>query len=207
MDLGNKILEFRKKNSLSQEELAEKLNVTRQTISKWELNGTSPDITQAKELSKIFKISLDELVDNDIRDILTEKISNTERLAGLTIKILKFFGFFTLTVFTFYIIYKLFYVSTYAWFVGDAYDLNCTLDGKTYSYKVSYETRIDKNSSKNKNIINEETRYKIGKLERMEGSSYLGGIIDIEKYEYYDQFEEAVYGYFEQNGGNCSFDQ
>ena len=53
MDLGKKILELRKKENLSQEQLAEKMNVTRQTISKWELNETKPDIKQAKELSAI----------------------------------------------------------------------------------------------------------------------------------------------------------
>ena len=47
-----------------------KMNVTRQTISKWELNETTPDIKQAKELSKIFKISLDELTNNDINDLV-----------------------------------------------------------------------------------------------------------------------------------------
>ncbi len=92
MNIGNKIYTLRKKANLSQEELALKLSVTRQTISKWELGETSPDIKQAKELSKIFKISLDELCDNDIKDIMQEKISNTERLAGLTIKILKVMG-------------------------------------------------------------------------------------------------------------------
>jgi transcriptional regulator with XRE-family HTH domain len=56
MNLGNKIIELRKKNNLSQEELAEKVGVTRQTISKWELEETSPDIKQAKNLSKIFNI-------------------------------------------------------------------------------------------------------------------------------------------------------
>ena len=54
MEIGNKILELRKKNNLSQEALAEKIGVTRQTISKWELGETSPDIKQAKELSKVF---------------------------------------------------------------------------------------------------------------------------------------------------------
>ena len=49
MEIGNKILELRKKANLSQEQLAEKINVTRQTISKWELNETTPDIKQAKE--------------------------------------------------------------------------------------------------------------------------------------------------------------
>ena len=92
MEIGNKILELRKKGNLSQEQLAEKINVTRQTISKWELNETTPDIKQAKELSKIFKVSLDELTGNDVNKILVQKISNTEKLAGIIVKILKFIG-------------------------------------------------------------------------------------------------------------------
>lgn len=82
MNLGNKIMTLRKKNNLSQEDLAEKVGVTRQTISKWELEETTPDINQAKKLSMIFNISLDELVNNDVNSILIEKVSNTERLAG-----------------------------------------------------------------------------------------------------------------------------
>ena len=92
MEIGNKILELRKKNGLSQEELAEKVGVARQTISKWELGETSPDLKQSKELSKIFNVSLDELVDNNTKDVIIEKVSNTEKLAGLIIKILKFIG-------------------------------------------------------------------------------------------------------------------
>lgn len=85
MNLGNKIMTLRKKNNLSQEDLAEKVGVTRQTISKWELEETTPDINQAKKLSMIFNISLDELVNNDVNSILIEKVSNTERLAGIII--------------------------------------------------------------------------------------------------------------------------
>ena len=92
MEIGNKIMELRKKNNLSQEELAEKVGVSRQTISKWELGETSPDIKQAKLLSEIFNVSLDELVNNDIKDILIEKTTNTEKLAGMIIKILKVIG-------------------------------------------------------------------------------------------------------------------
>ena len=90
--MGNKILELRKQEKLSQEQLAEKMNVTRQTISKWELNETTPDIKQAKELSKIFKVSLDELTDNDISNIVVQKVSNTEKLAGLVLKVSKWLG-------------------------------------------------------------------------------------------------------------------
>ena len=92
MDLGKKILELRKKENLSQEQLAEKMNVTRQTISKWELNETTPDIKQAKELSKLFKISLDELTDNDMTTLVMQKVSNTEKLAGLVLKVSKWLG-------------------------------------------------------------------------------------------------------------------
>ena len=92
MDLGKKILELRKKENLSQEQLAEKINVTRQTISKWELNETTPDIKQAKELSKLFKISLDELTDNDMTALVMQKVSNTEKLAGLVLKVSKWLG-------------------------------------------------------------------------------------------------------------------
>ena len=92
MDLGKKILELRKKENLSQEQLAEKINVTRQTISKWELNETTPDIKQAKELSKLFKISLDELTENDMTTLVMQKVSNTEKLAGLVLKVSKWLG-------------------------------------------------------------------------------------------------------------------
>ena len=66
MNINEKILLLRKKEGLSQESLAEKLNVTRQTISNWELGQTSPDILQAKSIARIFKISLDDLKDNQL---------------------------------------------------------------------------------------------------------------------------------------------
>ena len=92
MELGNKIYEYRKKLGLSQEQLAEKIGVSRQTISKWELGETSPDIKQAHMLSQIFSVSLDELTGNDTKEVIYEKVSNTEKLAGLIIKILKVLG-------------------------------------------------------------------------------------------------------------------
>lgn len=66
MSLGNNLYNARKKSGLSQEEVAEKLGVSRQTISKWELDETLPDIRQSKRLSDIYKLTLDELVDFDI---------------------------------------------------------------------------------------------------------------------------------------------
>lgn len=66
MDLGNNLCNARKKSGLSQEEIAEKLGVSRQTISKWETNETLPDIRQAKRLSQIYNLSLDDLIDFDV---------------------------------------------------------------------------------------------------------------------------------------------
>ncbi len=66
MAIGEKIIELRKKYNLTQEKLAEKIEVSRQTVSNWESNSTSPDLLQASKLTKIFKISLDELVDNNL---------------------------------------------------------------------------------------------------------------------------------------------
>lgn len=116
MGLGNKILTFRKKENITQEELAEKLNVTRQTISKWELEETAPDIEQAKQLAQIFKVSLDELVDNDVKDLLIEKVSNTEKLAGMIIKIMKVGG---IILFTLFIIDIIIFLSFTVWNVID----------------------------------------------------------------------------------------
>ena len=66
MSLGSSLLRARKNSGLSQEEVAEKLGVSRQTISKWELDETLPDIRQSKRLSTLYRLTLDELVDFDV---------------------------------------------------------------------------------------------------------------------------------------------
>lgn len=92
MTVGENIHILRKKKGISQEQLGEQIGVTRQTISNWELNETSPNTEQLKLLSKSFNISIDDLLDNDIKTVLAEKVSNTEKLAGIVIKILKVLG-------------------------------------------------------------------------------------------------------------------
>ena len=92
MELGKQIYELRKKANLSQEQLAEKMAVSRSAVAKWELGETAPDIKQAQILSQIFNISLDELTGNDTKEVIYEKVSNTEKLAGLIIKIIKIWG-------------------------------------------------------------------------------------------------------------------
>lgn len=132
-------MELRKKNHLSQEELAEKVGVARQTISKWELGDTSPDIKQAKELSKIFNISLDELVDNDIKNILVEKTTNTEKLAGMIIKILKFIGIIFLVLFIIDIIAFIFFTFNKKSVIASSIssvEITCSIDDNDYLIEV-----------------------------------------------------------------------
>ncbi len=71
MSLGNNLFHARKKSGLSQEEVAGKLGVSRQTISKWELDETLPDICQSKKLANLYGLSLDELIafDIDVKEI------------------------------------------------------------------------------------------------------------------------------------------
>lgn len=64
MKFSEKIMNLRKEKGWSQEEFAQKINVTRQTVSKWELDQTVPDMNKLIEISKLFEISLDELVNN-----------------------------------------------------------------------------------------------------------------------------------------------
>jgi transcriptional regulator with XRE-family HTH domain len=66
MNLGNSLFHARKKCGLSQEDVAEKLGVSRQTVSKWETDETLPDIRQSKKMSVLYNMSLDELIEFDI---------------------------------------------------------------------------------------------------------------------------------------------
>ena len=79
MSLGNNISKARKRSGMSQEVVAEKLGVSRQTISKWESNETIPDIYQCKKLAKLYHLTLDELIEFDI-DLqeIQEVIDNTD---------------------------------------------------------------------------------------------------------------------------------
>ena len=76
MILADKIIELRKKNGWSQEELAEKLEVSRQAVSKWESAQSVPDMNRVLLLSKVFGVSTDYL----LKDELGEEAARTEPL-------------------------------------------------------------------------------------------------------------------------------
>lgn len=74
MGFSENLIGLRKKQGLSQEALGNKLNVTRQTVSKWELAETTPEMSKLVEMSEIFDISVDELIGKAPINSSNEKI-------------------------------------------------------------------------------------------------------------------------------------
>ena len=74
--LGKKIQQLRKDNGMSQEELASKLTISRQAISKWELGESMPDTENIVQLSKLFGVSTGFLLNDDFRDEVTKTVDN-----------------------------------------------------------------------------------------------------------------------------------
>ena len=186
MEIGKKIMNLRKKNSLSQEELAEKVGVARQTISKWELGETSPDLKQAKELSRIFNISLDELTDNDIKNVLVEKTSNTEKLAGLIFKLIKFMAIFIVVAPILLITLRIIFKNIHEKNSGRLMNTKivCTLHDESYGYEFLY---YENN----------------GQIKEAGGDGYLINITDANKYEDAYQALDKIDAYVKNNGGSC----
>lgn len=77
MELGKQIKKYRQEKQLSQEELANRIYVTRQTVSNWENDKSYPDVNSLLLLSEIFQISLDKLIKGDI-DTMKEVIKKEE---------------------------------------------------------------------------------------------------------------------------------
>ena len=160
--------------------------MARQTISKWELGETSPDLKQAKELSKIFNVSLDELTDNNIKDILVEKTSNTEKLAGLILKLIKFIFIFIIVAPILLIALRIVYKNIYEKNSGRLMNakIECTLHDKTYGYEFNYY----------------ETT---GEIKEAGGDGYLANITGLDRYSDVYQTLDIIDAYVKNNGGTC----
>lgn len=107
MNIGEKIFELRKEKKLSQEEVAEKLNVTRQTVSKWETNQSTPDFDKIIPLCELFEISTDELLrgvkkdeteneksetkKEEVTELLDDETKKVRRAKGISISIFIYF--------------------------------------------------------------------------------------------------------------------
>lgn len=105
MKFNEKLVMLRKQQNLSQEQVSEKLGVARQTISKWELGETTPEMDKLIIISKLYDITLDELMkeDNEGKNVNDPNNMNSQKLAGLTIKFLKGIGIFIFIVAILYV--------------------------------------------------------------------------------------------------------
>ena len=102
MNFNEKLIKLRKEAGLSQEDLGNKLNVARQTVSKWELGETTPEMDKLVKISEIFNISLDALIkeENNAEKNNETNLNNTnsQKLAALVINILKGLGIFLIVL-------------------------------------------------------------------------------------------------------------
>lgn len=78
MELGKQIRKYRKEQSFSQDELAEKVYVSRQTISNWENDKSYPDVNSLILLSEVFHTSIDNLIKGDV-EVMKEQVKNEDR--------------------------------------------------------------------------------------------------------------------------------
>ena len=93
MTLGERLLNLRKEAHLSQEEVAEKLDVTRQTVSKWETDQSTPDFDKIVPLCKLYNISSDELLTGNKknRQEITSETKRIKKTRYILISVLLFF--------------------------------------------------------------------------------------------------------------------
>lgn len=190
--LGEKIISERKKCKLSQEDLAEKLGITRQTISNWELNETSPDLKQASKLCDIFNISLDELTGKE-NTILT-KLDKTESNSKLIIKLVKTVGITLGTLIFILLCIVSIYIYSTNYYTAEP---TATGEGKIcyYNSKISDYTVMKNNSDGS-------LSYDIGDINIMNDLD----LYNVKKGEPKEILEKIV-KYIKDNGGTCLEDK
>jgi len=98
MKFEEKLIKLRKEHALSQEELAEKLDVTRQTISKWELGQSKPDMEKLMKISTFFNVSIESLTD-DTQEVNKDNKGGTSTMDKPIVKILIIVGIIILIIF------------------------------------------------------------------------------------------------------------
>lgn len=108
MNIGNKLIALRAEKKMSQSELAELLDVSRQTVSKWECNISDPEIGRITQIALIFNVTTDYLLDNSVDStVMQTNITNnkTEFKLKRTSKQILLFWLVTILVILFTFIY------------------------------------------------------------------------------------------------------
>ncbi|MCM1498330.1 MAG: helix-turn-helix transcriptional regulator [Clostridium sp.] len=146
MNLGEQIRKYRTELSLSQDQLAEKLFVSRQSVSNWENDKTYPDIKSLLLLSELFSVSLDQLVKGDV-EIMKQEINEQDRadlsrksailsilflaILLLPIPLARFFGWWGL------LIYLMIWAVSF-WYASEVEKYKKRLDIQTYREIVAF---------------------------------------------------------------------
>lgn len=150
MKINEKLISLRKEKGWSQEELANKLDISRQAISKWELGESVPDTNNMMQLSKLYGKSIDDLLDNTS---ITQKIKLKN--------VLKILGLLLILIFIIYMIISIF-----------KYNAINEINKKFASYDVltNYKFSVSEFTMNQENIIDQkdtEVYYKDGILKKI----------------------------------------
>lgn len=141
MEIEKKLKDFREKAGLTQEQVAEAVMVSRQTISNWENGKSLPDIISVIKLSSLYKISIDELLKGDCK--MREKIEKDANVADTNKKVILITAIVTLAALVIYII---------SIFVGGSFNNFCenaikwVLAGIGIAFTVTYLININRNN-------------------------------------------------------------
>ena len=189
MKLGEKVLKLRKKFNISQEQLGEQVGVTRQTISNWELGETSPNPEQLKLLSKALNISIDELLENDIKSVEKDEVNKIEGNPNKFLKLSKTIGIIIGIILFFFIVIvvSILFFSNYFQATPTASGVETTCEYKNEVIKVGvwkdYQSGNLYLQTPNQDNLNKFHAYNYDHEEKM--------LDDIKKY-------------IEDNGGKCN---
>ncbi len=142
MKFNERLLDLRKKNGWSQEELGDKLDVSRQTISKWEAGQTTPELEKLKNLAKLFEISVDELINEEnLEESKIEKddVSNTEKISKTKKSKIKTLLIYMLVVaFIFYVVLVIYRYSIIVK-IGESF-WNIIMESNNHGYYMEKRT-------------------------------------------------------------------
>jgi len=193
MNFGEKLVKLRKEKNISQEGLANYMKVSRQTISNWESDITSPNIEQVIKLAKFFNVSIDSLLNIKGKDIKTNK---NDTLVNIMIFLFKFRIIFSIVIILIILIALAIYIIHYNIHktVG-IYNLQCTFEEGEYYFNIYYNKKkkmenYDINLSLDKNF--EYFRDLYNELKSRNGTDAYQTI-------------EYINGYFEKINGCCYF--
>lgn len=146
MNFGNRLLKLRKQKSISQETLAEKIGITRQTVSNWEMNITTPNVIDLKKIADALQIDYTELL-NDInsendkdkeKNISKDESNDIKKI----IKIFKIIGFiFMLGIIISLVALIAFKIKYDKTDIIGSDSVRCTYSDSIYTYSISYNKK------------------------------------------------------------------